>query len=1108
MKPENSLRKWQVFAVALSAFALIFPVSSYGQATDSIIVGVVTDSTGSGIPGASVVAANKQTGVKYQTVTVGAGEYRINNVPIGAYDVRASAAGFANATAANAVLELNRTTTVNLTLSVGAVSTSVEVTAAGATLDTSTAQLQTNFDSHQAVNLPTAGFSKVVGGAGIYNLSLTGAGVTSSGGVGQGFGPSVGGQRADANSFNIDGVANDDHYNPAPQIATSNEAVAEFTLLQNQFSAEFGGAGGGIFNVIVKSGTNALHGSLYEYNQNRNFNAVDAVETHQGIYSNPRYDNNRLGATVGGPIIKDRLFYFGNYEYNPLGQASQPGGITCAPTQSGINTLNGLSGLSKNNLSTFQKYVPVAAAPDAADCATTTVLGQTIPLGALSFASPDYFNTYNAVVAIDYNLSAADQIRGRYFYSNTTGIDANANLPAFFVSAPAISHAGSISWFHNISPTMENELRISYDRFNASTPVPNITFPGFSYFPNIAFDDLGLQLGPDTSTPSGNIENKFQIQENLTKTLGRHTIKAGYNLVDVILTGYFVQRSRGDYDYTDLEEYLLDHYPTGGNLSGVSGERSVGSSAVPFGFLEHAAYVQDDFRLRPNLTLNLGLRYEYVTIPVGSRYQAASAIASVPGVITFAEPKPSKTDFSPRIGFNYSPGTSGQWSIRGGFARSFYNTYINLNQNASPPYFATTVDCPASPSCTTTNFLANGGLQPTGIGLPATQAAAAAAVASYTFNGTRPYALTGTLGVQRAFGKDYTFEARYVYTKGVHLYNQTRLNKTSPITATVNIPTYLSVPSAATLASLPYALGYLKSLPNNDLAQYGFVNNITGYHPWGNSRYNGLQLQLNKRYSANFSLIGAYTWSHAQDDSTATNFSTILSPRRAQDFQNLAAEWASSALDRRHRLTLTPVYDFRPFQNGNWLLKNIVGNWNISGTYTFQSPEYATVQSGVDANLNGDSAGDRAIINPNGAANVGSGVVAYNAAGQQVALGSASIVAYVAINPNARYIQAQSGAYANGGRNTFPLDSINNIDASLSKKFNFTERYQLEFGMQAFNVLNHSQFIGGYLSDVNAFATNAINRTFLVPGSPVFGAYPSYFPSNSRQLQLVARFHF
>src|SRR5271165_957858 len=1111
MKPVITLRKQYSCAAALCAAVLLFPISSFGQASDSIIVGVVTDATGAGIPSASIIALNKDTGVKYPTVTGTSGEYRINNVPIGRYDVSAAAAGFASATVTGADLQLNRTTTVNITMAVSSTTTSIEVTGAPAAIDTSTAQLQTNFDSKQAVDLPTAGFSKAIGGTGIYNLSLTGAGVTSSGGVGQGTGPAVSGLRPEANSFNIDGIANDDHFVTGPQITVSNEAVAQFTILQNQFGAEFGGASGGVFNVVVKSGTNQVHGSIYEYLQNRDLNAVDATEVHQQIYSNPRFDQNRLGATVGGPIIKDKLFYFGNYEYNPLGQSTQPGGITCAPTSAGINTLNGLptgsGNISKTNLGVFEKYVPVASAPDVTDCGTTTVLGQTIPLGALSFASPDYFNTYNAVVAIDYNLSAEDQIRGRFFYANTTGVDAVANLPVFFQPAPAVSHAGSISEFHNFSPTLENEIRVSFDRFNASIGAGNFTFPGLNVFPNLAFDDLGLQVGPAPNTPSGDIENKFQIQENLTKTYGRHTVKVGYDLVDVILTGYFVQRSRGDYDYANLEQYLLDMSPAGGNLSGVSGERSVGSSAVPFGFLEHAAYLQDDFRLRPNLTLNLGVRYEYVTVPVGSRYQAASTLASVPGVITFGQPKSNSNEWSPRVGFNYSPGSSGTWSIRGGFARSFYNTYINLNQNSSPPYFATTVDCPGA-ACPTANFLAGGGLQPTlSTGAP-TVAAARAAVASYTFDQTRPYALTGTLGVQKLLGKDYTVEARYVYTKGVHLYNQTRLNRTTPITPTVNIPTYLSTPSAATLASLPYTLGYLKSIPTNSLAQYGFPNNIVGYHPWGDSRYSGLQVQLNKRYSANLSIIAAYTWSHAQDDSTATNFSTILSPRRAQDFQNLAAEWSSSALDRRQRFTFTPVYDFRPFPNGNWLLKNVLGNWNLSGTYTFQSPEYATVQSGVDANLNGDSAGDRAIINPNGAANVGSGVVAYNAAGQQVALGSASIVAYVAINPNARYIQAQSGAYANGGRNTFPLDSINNIDASLSKKFNFTERYQLEFGMQAFNVLNHSQFIGGYLSDVNAFATNAINRTFLVPGSPVFGAYPSYFPSNSRQLQLVARFHF
>ena len=182
-------------------------------------------------------------------------------------------------------------------------------------------------------------------------------------------------------------------------------------------------------------------------------------------------------------------------------------------------------------------------------------------------------------------------------------------------------------------------------------------------------------------------------------------------------------------------------------------------------------------------------------------------------------------------------------------------------------------------------------------------------------------------------------------------------------------------------------------------------------------------------------------------------------------------------------------------------MKNVIGNWNFSITYTYQSPEYATVQSGVDSNLNGDSAGDRAIINPAGAANVGSGVTAItNAAGDTVA--------YVANNPNARYIVAGTGALSNGGRNTLPLDATNNIDASLTKRFNFTERMAMQIGVQAFNAFNHAQFVGGYLSDVSPFGTAAISRSFLIPSSSSFDQYQQYVPSNARSMQLVAKFTF
>ncbi|MFN7993726.1 MAG: TonB-dependent receptor [Bryobacteraceae bacterium] len=1100
MKKQIRVPRVYAFLAAL----LIIATALFGQATDSTIVGSVTDSSGAAVAGAVVTATNKDTGVKYDSVANTNGEYRINNVPIGRYDVSAAAQGFTRAVVADVELQLNHTASVNLALAVGTLSTTVEVTAAAAAIDTSTAQLQTTFDSKQSIDVPTAGFSShVLGTSGIYNLSLLGAGVASSGGIGQGTGPSVSGQRPENNSFSIDGVGNDDRYGTGPSINISNEAIAQLNVLQNQFSAEFGGASGGVFNAVVKTGTNQIHGSVYEYFQNRDLNAVDAVNVHAGQTSLPRYDNNRLGATIGGPVLKNKLFYFGNFEYNPVGQAAQPGQTVYAPTAAGLSILNGMSGINSTNLGVFEKFVPVA--PAATNDAPTTVNGVNIPTGPLSFASPFYNNGYNAVVAIDWNVSDRDQVRGRYFYSNSTGIDFAAELPVFFQPSPYVNNSGSISEFHNFSPTLENELRISFRRLNNNIGAGNYQFPGLDAFPNLSFDDLQLQVGPDPNTPSGQIANNLLVQENITKTMGRHTIKAGYSFSDLILLGTFVQRARGDYDYVNLEQFLLDMSPTGGNLSGVSGERSVGAaSGVPFGFLQHTAFVNDDFRIRKNLTLNLGVRYEYVTEPVGSRAQKYSSIGDVPGVITFPEPHYSPNDWSPRIGFAWSPGSAGVWSIRGGFSRSFDLTYINLNQNASPAYYQTTRD--VDPAVSTPNFLANGGLTAALPSGTVTAADARAAVASYTFSNQRPYALTGTLGVQRLIGKDYTLEARYVYTKGVHLWNQTRMNMISRVTPTQYIPTFMSMPDTSTLAGLTTTLGDLKSTSNNALAGYGFPNAITAYHPWGNSRYDGLQIQLNKRYSRNFSYIAAYTWSHNFDDSTATNFSTILSPRRAQDFQNMRAEWASSALDRRQRFTFTPSYDFRPFENGSWFMKNIVGNWNLTGTYTYQSPEYATVQSGVDANLNGDSAGDRAIINPGGAANVGSDVTGYNALGQ-VSTGN-DIVAYVANNPAARYIVAGAGARSNGGRNTLPLGHINNFDVALVKRLNFTERIRFDISAQVFNLFNHAQFIGGYINDVNPYGTAAIARSFLVPSSPDFGHYDQFFSSNSRAMQLVARIVF
>ena len=1087
---------------SILAGLVLSAVLVWGQAIDGNLVGAVTDSSGAAVPKSQVTAADKSTGLNYNTFTDGVGQYRLNHLPAGVYDVAAAAQGFSSQTAAGVSVQLNHTATANFQLQVATQASSVQVIAAPPPIDAATSQLEITFDSRAFLEVPAA-----AGPSGYLNLSLLGAGVASSGGLGLGVGPSVGGQRPSNNRFNIDGVDQSSYFATGPLTYVSNEAISEFTVLQNQFSSQFGGASGGIFNAVVKSGGNQIHGSLYEYFQNKNLIALDALYVRQLQaaklpLSTPRYDSNRVGATLGGPIIKNKLFYFGDFEYNPTGYAYSPSQVVYAPTAAGYQILNNLSGVSKTNLQVLQKYL--APAP-VANHSPITVAGASIPIGPLSIVAPSYQNAYRAVGSVDWNVSDRDQVRGRYLYNRQSGLDTTASLPAFFVTAPNNTHLVSLSEFHTLSATSENELRLAYSRNDNRTTAGNFNFPGVDSFPTLTFFDLQLQLGPDASVPRGQIQGELQASDALTKTWGRHTLTAGYEFHDIIMTSSFVSYPRGNYWYSTVGQYLADLTPDvlGQRTLGTTGPM-VGGNAV--GFLQNGAFANDDFRIRQNLTLNVGVRYEFVTVPLASRAQSHSAIADVPGVITFHEPQPSKTDWSPRIGFAYSPGKNGVWVIRGGFGRSFDMPYTNIALNTLPAFYGGLAN--ANVNSNAPNFLANGGLN-TPSGALSSVASARAAISTYSPDQKRPYAINYTLAVQRLLGKDYTLEARYLGSKGVHLYVQEQLNRTSAVTAAQNIPTFLTMPTAAQFAALPVTLGALKAISNNPLAQYGFSNAITAYEPVGNSQYHGLALQMTKRYTKSFSYLAAYTWSHLMDDSTATVFTTLLTPRRPQDFQNLRTEWASSMLDRRQRFTLTPIFDFNPFPNGRWIAKNVVGNWNLALTYIYESPEYATVQSNVDANLNGDAIGDRSIVNPNGTAGLGSGVTPVDRTGKVVAAGSASIVAYVAKNPNARYIAAGKGAYTTGGRNTFPLAPIDNIDFSLRKSFAIGEQKRLEFGGQFYNLFNHPQFVAGYLNDVAYVQhTTAGFNNFLIPSNPQFGQYQQFLSSNSRSIQIVGRFTF
>ena len=1084
--------------VAVLLLLLGLTTFAFGQATDANLIGTVTDSSGAIVANVNVELTNVATGVKSTTTTNPDGVYRFNNIPVGMYNLSATATGFTTANLKNIDIQLSKTSTANITLAVGSVATTVDVAEVGAVIDTTTAQVQTNYDSRQIVNLPIIENSNSLYGA--LNLALLSAGVSSNGGVGQGTGPSVGGQRPMNNNFMIEGVDNNNKTITGPLVYVPTEATAEFTLLQNQVGAEFGHSSGGQFNTIVKSGSNDLHGDLYEYFQNRNLNAVDAVFANQGIRSNPRYDQNRFGGTIGGPILKDKLFYFGNFEYAPYGAANTVSTPVFAPTAAGFATLDSLPGLSKTNYDIFKKYVPAAPV---ANGDPTTVSGATIPTGILPIAGNNYINFYTYLASLDYNLSSRDQIRGRFIANRYDSLDNLANLPVFWTTLPQRYYLVSAAHYHTFSPNVTNELRLAFNRFSQFYTTPDgLSYPGLDVFPNIQIDnDLGLQIGPDSNAPQYTIQNTYQLVENLNWNVGKHSLKIGFDGRNVISPQHFIQRERGDYNYSTLDLFLTDALPD--DLA----QRNLGKTSYYGNQWATFLYATDNYRVRQNLTVNLGLRWERTTVPTGQALQALNSVADVPGLITFRGPKTANKNFAPKIGIAYSPGKDGKTSIRAGFGMSYDVIFDNVGSTAYPPQLSATYDAELFPTVFKAPFLANGGIFPGSLpgGSDLNESDARQATSSYLPDQELPYSIQWNFGIQRVFRNNYTFEARYLGTRGVHLLVQNRLNIQAPVTpGSAYLPTYFTAPSQSTLDGLGTTLADLQAkslyVPAYETAGFNGAA-IVGFMPWGNSNYHGLALQLNRRFSHGLQFVGAYTWSHNIDDSTATHFSTLLTPRRPEDFRNLSREKSTSALDRRQRLTFSWVWESAFMKDANnWAMRNLVGNWRVVGTYTAESGELATAQSGTDSNLNGDSATDRTIINPAGNELLGSGVTALtNSAGDTVA--------YLATDPNARYIQAGQGALSNGGRNTVQMPGINNWDVSIGKKFNVTESKYFEFRGDFTNFFNHAQYTAGYVNSVR-LTTQTTNRNFLLPANSQFQQWSQNFPSNSRTIQLAAKFTF
>jgi hypothetical protein len=1142
---------------------------AYGQAIDGNLVGTVVDSQGAVVVGADVTATNIATNVVSTTKTNGVGEYHFDNLPVGLYKITAKMTGF-KAITEQVEVQLNKTGTRNLSLTPGATSETIEVSGVPPTIDTTTSQLETTYVPTQLADLPTATV-----GSGVLNLSLLQAGVGSTGGLGAGAGPSLSGIRPRENNFTIEGTDNNDKGVTGPLVYVPNDAVSNFTVIQNQFSPEFGHSGGGQFNQTVKGGTNTIHGMAYEYFRNRNLNALDQILKNESITTLPRYDNNRFGGQVGGAIVKNKVFYFVDYEYNPIGQAAVPT-PAIAPLAGGWTTIAGINGVYPTITNGFAQYATAPSQCTAAQISTgvcpaggpdpvcpdtfTIPAGNTvvydytnsvtcpisahnptatqvpvsnyIQLGVVPIVAPAYTNNKALVTSMDFDMSSKDQIRGRYIYNKSATIDTAAELPVFYTTLAEPYHLVTLAEYHTFSPNIGNEFRVGFNRTGYNYTVPSFKFPGLDAFPNLTIDELdGINVGPDPNAPQYSTENTYQLQDNLSWVKGVHTLKFGIDLRKQIDPSLFIQRSRGDYEWDTLDNFSHDTLPTG------IAERSFGSAGYNGNDKMFGWYANDVIKASRNLTINLGVRYEYLTAPYGWSQQALNSVANVTGLINFAAPTVPANDFMPRIGFAYSPGNSGNTSIRGGYSVGYDVLYDNIGELARPPQIGNTVDCPTN--CTAP-FLTNGGIPPeqsSGISV-LSPAQAIAETSSYLPDKTRyPYAESWTLGIQHVFASKYTAEVRYVGSRGVALDVQTRLNTQAIATKGNSLPEFVGNqtvpnPDALTLfwnvnpatcpaAQCPSGVG---DYPGTLLYEYYDTNDvippaynaagfneslITSYQPYGASTYHGLQTQLQRQFSNGLQFMAAWTWSHAIDNSTADFHSTDITPRRAQDFQNYAAERSNSILDHAHRITMQVVYDSQWFaHNSNWAKRNALGNWEFAPVYTWESGQWGTVQSGIDSNLNDDAAGDRAFINPGGVKGTGSDVNPLLTVANPNCPYNPCTAGWVAANPKAQFVVAGYGTVPETGRSNLETAPINNFDMTVAKHLKFGERFKFDFLAQAFNMFNHPQFVTGSVNDVaDIGATGAIREDF-IPSSANFNQGRAVFSSNPRTMQLALKFSF
>jgi Carboxypeptidase regulatory-like domain/TonB dependent receptor len=1083
----------------LSITAVLLQLSSFAQTSKGILAGTVTDTTGAVVVGAKVNARNVQTGAERSSSTGATGGYRMDAVEPGQYKISITASGFKTTTMENVDVKASVVTSVNADLAVGTVSDVVEITSGTTDLQTENGSLEHTISTVETEHVPVFNLN-------VISLALTQPGVidVGSNSLSNGTGFSVNGSRPRANNFLLDGQDDNDNSIQGQALQPNNlNSVQEVVVLTNAYSAEFGRGGGSVTNVVTKGGTNQFHGSAWELYAGSGLNAVTAQDGLGGQTSatKPRSDTHTYGFTAGGPIWKNKLFAFGSAQWQRFYGNAAPATIR-VPTANGVAALTAAntpnsnlllqyfgSLRGQNSLSTVdigpRNGCPAASLAANGDCLVETGLTQRTPPPQ---TNPDTQWTYR----IDFVPRAADTISARYIHDRSSltpdFFNFPTSLPGLDAQQGGPAENFGITWTHTISPTAVNEFRASEGRFDfqfapadATLNNPLFKLPTINSITGTSFPLLGVNSG----LPQGRGHTTYQFQDAYTLVKGIQTFKVGGDVARIIVRDAVPFNSRGTLTFGNSVGFSgLANFVD--NFTGLSNGAALtfGNPTIRPKTFQEGFFFQDTIHAKPNLTVDLGLRYEFNNNPAN--------VLPFPGINVQTEPsntfptpvrvREDGNNWGPRVGFSYTPRF---WNhifgedktvLRAGYGVFYDTLFTNITDN----------EAAASPNAVSGTLLGSTGrglANATGlIGQVSPNLTPLGSVSSIDQNLKNPVTHQWNANIQRELPLSMVLTAAYVGTRAERLFANDELNPGTGI-------------------------GLPRVNPNR--------GPITVRDNGGDSIYHGFDLKVDRRFKSGVLIRGAYTYSKLIDNVSEvfTLFGTQTSfPQNEFVGSNgHALDRGLSAYDRRHRFALTYVWDIRGWNSSSNFLTSGVSfltrGWEIAGTSAFQTGAPANINSGFDQNGDLRSTNDRPSLG-----NPSAPFTSFGIDGRFVKGGTPGVIydgqTFIAnqvltpVAANSVHFLVLPGL-GNVGRNTFIQPGAINNNMAFSRRFRIPgrENQNLEFRSEFYNIFNHpNEGLGDSVSNT------AGTDTLLADGVNFADNQQSRY--GGRQIKLQLRYSF